>query len=265
LGNAALYILGSGPVALASGFAALAAWSLCRDPSARRLLVVLPLGVLLVLWNPWTALFVATHLTSVPAYYRVLWLLPIPAMLAIVLCSPLSVLRAPVAVRVSGALGLVAAFVAFAPTLYTFSPSNFARLDPLGLKVPEAEYQAARELAARVPPRSRVLAPEPVALWVVTLPRHPYPLLVRELYLRVLSRHLTPEERRLRSSLARYVDGRAHSGLGAELLARAIDRYELAGVCLKRAGLSADAIRRVLASHGFTLDYQDQRYEIWVR
>lgn len=39
-------------------------------------LSITPVLMLLVLWNPWTGRFIAEHVTTVPTYWRVFWLIP---------------------------------------------------------------------------------------------------------------------------------------------------------------------------------------------
>jgi hypothetical protein len=261
------YMLGSGAVAFASLVAVLCAWVFCRDPISRRICIVLPLGVLLFLLNPHVALLLAENVTGPPTFYRVLWVLPIPAFLALVLTAPLGLEhpRAPFAARLGLSALATAAFVVLAPELHALSPRNYVRWEPLGLKVPPAEYRVAEQLSARVPQGSWILAPEPVSLWVGTIHRHPYALVSRIHYLKILRAHYEPAEWQLRIALTQYVGGRWHSPQGPALLARGIEHFDLAGVSLLSALPWAGEIRRVLRDHGFQPSYSDGRYEVWTR
>jgi hypothetical protein len=100
---------------------------------------------------------------------------------------------------------------------------------------------------------------------VGTIHRHPYALVSRIHYLKILRAHYEPAEWQLRIALTQYVGGRWHSPQGPALLARGIEHFDLAGVSLLSALPWAGEIRRVLRDHGFQPSYSDGRYEVWTR
>lgn len=261
------YMVGSGPVAFACFSAVLSAWAFVRDPLARRVCLLFPLGTLALLFNPFTGMWIAGHLTAFPTYYRVLWLIPVPALLAVILASPLELGRGrlPAPIASGAAAALTAAFLLFAPELYALSAENHVRVEPFALNVPPAELRAARAVVDHVPEGRHVLAPEAVGLWIVTLQRHPYPLAPRAHYLNIMREHFDPQERQLRLALTQYVAGLWRSANAPLLLAQSLQRFDLAGVMWASGVPWSAEIRRVLAGGGFRIAYEDGRYELWVR
>jgi hypothetical protein len=261
------YMIGSGPVAFACGVATLGAWSLAPSGPGRRISVVLALGFLLLL-NPFFPLFVAEHVTGVPTYYRVFWLLPMPAWFALLLCAPLLLAEAlalPRNVALGACAALAAAFLALAPALHLFERDNFVRFEPLGLAVPPEEFAAARALAAAASRRGFVLAPESVGMWVVTQNGYPHPLVPRLHYLSIQRSLVEPAEWNRRTALTLYMDGRWHGDGAPQLLADAIARYPLQAVALERRVAWAEEIRGVLAAQGLAPAWASERFEVWKR
>jgi len=253
---------GAGPLSAACLFAVLVAWVVCRTPVTRRLSAVFPLGVLLVLMNPWTALGVAHGVTGGPTYWRVLWVLPLPALLGVLLTAPLAwpERRVPRRARAAAALLLAACAVTLVPTRFGLSAESLARWEPLGLDVKVSSYRPAEALVAHVPARSNVLVPAGISTWVTTFHRHPYPLVSRTAYL--IGRGLEDEARRLR--LYWLVSGQSQPNVRSTLR-RGIEDYDLTGVCFRPETDTSDAIRRVLIAMGFERVYADPAAETWVR
>jgi len=253
---------GAGPFSAACFLAVLVAWVVCRNPVTRRLSVVFPLGLLLVLLNPWTALGVAHGVTGGPTYWRVLWVLPLAALLGVLLTAPLAWPdpRVPLRARAAAALLLTACAVTFVPTRFGLSAESRTRWEPLGLDVKVPSYRPVEALVAHVPPRSNVLVRASVSSWVTTFHHHPYPLVSRTAYL--VDRGLEDEARRLR--LYWLVSGRSQPNVRS-VLRRGIEDYELTGVCFRPESDTSDAIRRVLVSMGFERVYANDLAETWVR
>jgi hypothetical protein len=243
-------------------FAVLVAWVVCRKTPAQRLCAVFPLGVLLVLLNPWTALALAHGVTGGPTYWRVLWVLPLPALLGVLLTAPLgqSGRRLGRRARVAATLLLCLCFVTIAPTRFGLFGSGVEYWQPLGLKVKRLHYEPAAAMAAHAPPRSHVLLPTGVSTWMPTFHHHPYPLVSRSAYL--VDRGVADEARRL--MLHGLVTGRAHPN-APFLLRRAIEDYDLSGVCFRREIDAAEAFRRTLTALGFERIHTNEVYETWVR
>ncbi len=257
-GHALGAVLGNGPAASAALLAALAAGCLARGGLERRFALIFPLGFLLVFWNPWTAAWLAEQLTGVPTYWRVFWVLPLPALVGMALSAPL---RLP-SRRLGAALALLLAGVAlfWAPSRSTLSPANRVRLGAPGLKVPPAAFTAARTLARHAGSDAQVLAPYPVASWLSTLHHHPLPLAVRRDYLLSLRQRLGEAEVVRRGRLVALVGGGGDPD-DASLLAAAAASGELAAVCL--AAEAPGAARRALEQADFERVEVVEGFEIW--
>lgn len=254
-------VYGTGTLSALALVATATAWAACRGERARRLCIVFPLGTLLLVFNPATALFVAERVTGGATYWRVLWALPVPLFCALLLSAPARYLPG----RVLGpllSLLLTAGFVAAA------SPEPFGkgiRWEFLGLKTPgPSAYGAALHLRDAVTAGSRVLAPSGVATWVVSLHDHPYPLALRPNWLGAQEARLGAVETERRRQLLRFVTGYPVAN-GAALLRESLARDELSGVVVYRPGINAEASRGVLRAAGFRADFENEEYEVWVR
>jgi hypothetical protein len=253
-------VLGGGPFAALSLYVVLSAAAFSRSVIGRRVALVFALGSLAFLLNPYLATWVARSVTGGATYWRVLWVLPIPVLLGVLLTTPLATRRRPALALGASAL-LTAAFLWWIPSDYTTARGGFRFL---GLKVMPEAYETARRLQLEVPAGSNVLVCRTVALWVPTVPGHPYPLVSRETYLEPLRARLGDEEIDMRVKLYRLVSGQAVED-SAELLRRGIETFDLRGIVFGRLTDEAQAVHPFLEGEGFELRAVDAHYEIWVR
>jgi len=268
LAEALRLFLGDGRLALFGAFAWLAGWACCPPGLGRRFAIAAPLGVSLVLLDPWTENWVRAHVTG-GSHWRALWSLPLPLLATFVLMAPLR-LPGPGALRGAAcALGL-ALFAGLVPPMSALHPGNGSpesyrvRLGWPGLKVPEPAYRWARALHESVPPGERVLAPEEISTWLPTFPRPTHPLLVRSLYLWAQREELGEEEAALRAFLTRYVAGGEEGPKAAAVFRAGLADLGVHGVCLRNSPRAGEA-RRILGAAGFARRLGSVDYEIWTR
>ncbi len=263
-GQAARAVLGGGPAGALLLFVATGAWAFAREPRARRV-CGFGAAATLVLWNPFFADAVAAHLTSPATYWRVFWLLPLPALAAIVLAAPVEWQTGARshAVTVAMAALLLGGLVLSEPRAFALSADNTVRLGAPGWKVPPRAFAAARTIVDAAAPSETVLAPESVAPWIPTLPGHPAALVVRREYLPTLHPVLGEAELRRRMRLMRLVSGRG-TAKDRPLLERAA-ADELHVVCLSQANPDWPALASILRSAGFQKILQDADYQVWRR
>lgn len=260
-------VIGPGLPGAFALFAAFGAWAFAERAVARRLCAFSAAATLL-LWNPFAASFVAAHLTSAPTYWRILWLLPVPAMIAVVLTAPIERGLPPksaAAIVIAATILLFGASVAFTPKALAPSAANLVRVAAPGWKVPPSEFDAARAIAEASSPTDRVLAPKLVAPWVPTFSGHPTPLVVRIEYLPVLYAALGPEELARRMHLMRLVSGDRHSSRAEAMLRAVILEDGLAIVCLANAAKRWPNVTRILVETGFQKIHANADYEVWKR
>ena len=259
-------VLGQGPLALAILLVTVGGWVVARTPTQHRLLTVFPLGFL-ALWSPYWAHWLAENLTHPWIYWRVFWILPVPALLGIVLTAPLEWIPkrlAPASATTAACLAVAAGVFWWGSSVHTLSPANDVRLAPPSWKVPPAEISAACALTELVPAGARVVAPSEVETWIVTLRHHPFPLIVREHFVTQMSAYLGDEEIGRRIQLVRLVASAPAPPNGGTLLQEAIENYSLGGVCLTEGALNPD-IRDALREAGLRRGAQTQGFEIWSR
>ena len=260
-------VLGKGPSGAAVLASALAAWAAAPTAILRRVTGLFVLGFALLIWNPFTADRVAAMLTSPQTYWRVFWLLPLPAFAAAVVTWPLELARGRTPAWLAGGATLLLAVTLFgvAPMRHALSTSNGVEIDTPGWKVPAAEWAAARAIAAHASSGELVLAPLAVSPWIPIARDHPQPLVVRPPYLRLIYRFVGAEEMNRRLRLARLVSGEQTFAHAGDALARAIDEYPLAAVCVARETERWPELRTVLERSRLTLVSSEAPYEVWAR
>jgi hypothetical protein len=257
---------------LAFGVAAwLAGWAFCRRDLGQRFAVVVPLAVTAVLLNPLIGSWVVGNVTS-SSYWRVMWVMPLPILMAFLLIAPLRLAQGRrSAWLASGAtVALGAAFALLVPAYSALSERNVGstgiplRVQKPSLKVGEAALRWARLLNDSVPPGSAVLAPDYISVWVPTLHDPARPIEVRPSYLRMHRDALGTDDIELRHWMTLYTYGEAdYPGVAADFR-RALDRYDIQAVVLRRSPRLAEA-REILRRAGFHSGPRDLIHEIWLR
>ncbi|TDJ21936.1 MAG: hypothetical protein E2O69_00650 [Deltaproteobacteria bacterium] len=212
-----------------------------------------------------------------PTYWRNLWALPVPLLLALVLVAPLGWVDA---VRGSGtearlgraaawigpALGLLLA-VALAigvPRYTALSPRNNVELHFPSLKVEPVEYDWAKLLTHSVPPGSVVVAPLSITPWLATFHDRVQPLVVRPMYLDRHRSQLGTETANHRLLMTLFVAGKSKRSDAARWFADGLRVFDVRAVCLKRSKATPRA-RAILQRSGFRPYQHSEAYEIWIR
>lgn len=273
-------MLGTGALALACLAAVFLAWAFQPPGLARRFAIVVPGAVLLLLLNPWWTEWTSRHLTG-PSIWRAMWALPVPVLLALVLASPPARRRGGGA-RLAAVLA-TAAFVLLVPPFPALSEANNTAFAlPGAAKLRSRRYEVAEELVRLAPPRSMVVAPQKVALWIPSFHHHPFVPVARELYLQRIEAELGPEEVTRRMLLAETVSAhetdieerikatpgyrqRRRERNDVERFRDGLARYDVSGVCVNKWAPTLKAVRKVLRETGFELRADVRGYEIWIR
>lgn len=261
-------VLGNAHLRLFAVAAILVAWAVSGRGLARRLALVFPLASFLVVLNPYIDRWVMANLTG-PFYWRALWALPVPVLMALVLMVPLHLeQRRWRWVGRTACLLLLAAYGVLVPSYSGLSSENESsgssladpalRLGYPKLKVDPIAYRLAAALNQAVPAGSYVVAPHAVNMWIPTFHGHAYPLKVRR-YLK-----LENDSLRERREMIGYVAG-GGSKRAPAVFREGLDRYSVQGVCL-RDSERADEARAILIAAGFRRTARElEDYEIWVR
>jgi hypothetical protein len=261
-------VLGQGPACWLTLFVALGSWCVAPSALARRFCAGFPLAFLLVFLNPFTANWIASHVTSGPTYWRVFWVLPLPVLMTLMLSAPLTLRERSQRRWIAPCLSLAAAAVAlvWVPATPALSRANRVHLDWPGWKVPEQAFAAARAAARHVAPGAAILAPRDVAPWIPTLHGHPHPIVVRMAYLPSLEGHLEHRELERRVDLFRLVSGDLRPPHADALLAEAVRDYPLEAVVLTRdAVLRWPDLPRTLEHTGLQPVLRNDSFEVWAR
>ncbi|MBW2401950.1 MAG: hypothetical protein JRG80_22305, partial [Deltaproteobacteria bacterium] len=158
LENALRFTLGHENLLIFGITAMLLSWAVSPRGLAQRFAIALPFAAWLVLLNPYMDHWVGANVTG-PSYWRAMWSLPIPILMALLLIAPLHVGRSPGRRALSRAafiLGCIA-FLVFVPEFSAFSERNHGagnvgiRIGRPRRKVPDDLYRWASELNSSVP------------------------------------------------------------------------------------------------------------------
>jgi hypothetical protein len=262
LERSATYVLGDSRLRLAVLGLLLWGWWASPEPAVRRLHLSFAAAAALVLVNPALVELLSTKVTGVFTYWRIAWVVPVPLLAGCLLSSPVARVRGRRGPLLAAALS--AAVLAAVTTQPVVGGDTGARLQAPGLKV-DPGYAVARELVERVPAGSTVVAPREVSAWITTFPHHPYPVIARREYLRIVADALEPEELKLRihATVAAREPGR-HRLADRRLLAL-VDREPVAGVVIAAPSPEPGELEDALHDRGFGLAWSGRGYRIWVR
>lgn len=251
------YVAGPGPHRWALAALALAAPVLAPAGLARRW-ALLTGGVFLFLYNPLLGPWTALNLTSPSNFYRVFWLLPLPAFAGLAALAAAD----PVGERWRRGLGTALLLAALVPSKWALSQANGVRLGWPGFKMP-VEFSFVQEVNAALP-RGRVLGPTEVSQWLVTERGHAYPLLVKEIFFDEIHRHLTEGDLARRRALMDHVGGERPARLGSPEFRAGLKEYAPGGVVLYAPLPWAAEIRGDLAAAGYAPRLSRFGYELWM-
>ncbi|MEM1203496.1 MAG: DUF6077 domain-containing protein [Acidobacteriota bacterium] len=263
LANAVSYVLGRGGLMWAAPVMVALAWWASPPGLGRRVAIVFPVGFFLVFFNPWTAHWFASKATGSYVYWRVFWILPLPAYMAMVLTIPLT-LRGSIPwawLRRGITAAVVGAFLFWIPGTWMLSEGNGVTVAPFRLKA-GFQREVAEQLVAHVEPGATVLAPVDVAPWVTTFHDHPHPLVVRRQYLRG---DLGRGEVLSRWKVARWVSGQEKRPRVFRAFQRSLFKYGVTGVCFRRRIPDYQRTVTFLTVNGYERDFAKWGYEVWTR
>ncbi len=258
-------VLGDARLRRAAIACVLIAWVASSSALARRFALFAPLAVALVLLQPSASSWVVANATG-ESYWRSLWALPVPVLIALTLLAPLS-FEAAWRRRWLGPAAwvfLLGAFALLAPGRRGPSLENGVRLGWPSLKVEPVAYAWAAELTASVAPGSVVAAPSDVGVWLATFHQRAFPLFVRELYLDPYRSQLGDGDLALRRWMTAIAGGDVSGPAPPRIFRDGLERFQVRGVCL-RVTPGAEPIREVLRAAAFRLHVQQRDHEIWVR
>ena len=263
--NALVIVLGNSRLLLFGVAVVLCGWVFAPTGLARRFAAVFPLAVLLLFANPYTAVWVANNVTGSITYWRSLWALPVPTIMALVLTSPLAlgVSSSRPLTRRALWMVLLAVFALLVPRYSGLSKANRVRLGSPSLKVPHTAYRWAAVVNQSVPPGSHVAVPSKIEPWIVTFHHHAYPLVVRY-YLRPWPNTMSYEEILDRIAMRNFLDAPERVDGSPQQFRDEIERYKPQAVCLVSSP-HGETARTILRQSGFRMTLARKGYELWLR
>jgi len=273
-------ILGTGHFELAALGAMLLLVACASGDRLRRFAIVVPLGALLTVANPYLEEWVRSLVTG-PSHWRTIWAIPFPILLGLLVASPLA------GVRWGGTLTARALYVAAllfvlllphstplsspGPKLSVFTRPwsergrfpHHVRFGWPGPKVDPAAYRYALKLANAAPAGARVVAPEPVALWLGTIHDAPVPVSDRKLYMTARTRQLGAAEVKRRKRLNKFSAAPALKPKRIEAFREGLREYEVHAILIRP--IKGDGpLRALLRDDGFELAQKGGLLDLWI-
>jgi hypothetical protein len=245
--------------------ALLASWIVLKQ-SNQKWLLLLPLVLLIMPFNPWLSQGISANVTSAATYWRILWAVPLPLMLAVLIVGSVAAVCDRVTRQFYPLIFpvILSLLILLALPGTTLSQQNGTKLGMPGLKVEPDEYATAQSANQITPAGTTVLATEQVAPWLATTPGHPKPLVVRELYLNLLQPDLGQAETQQRLALLSYVSGKSNHENDRQLLVHSINQRCIGTIIIAADSPSQQNIANLLIPQKFDL-VQNNKYQIWTR
>jgi hypothetical protein len=231
-------------------FALLASPFLVRERVVRWKLMVVALVSLLVPLNPFIFKLLS-RLTTREVVWRILWSVPIVAMVAGAMVNAIDRASERWGNRGRAVAGFaVLCIFAYLSQYSSFAPSNGVSFSLAPLKVRVRDWETARAAIAATPSPAALLAPEDVAVWVPTFVHRPLLISVREFYDQHTGVQMPPEEATDRRELRELVSGLEFPRQREQELLNALARYQV-GLILTTA-TTAIRLQDVLAERGYS-------------
>jgi len=231
-------------------FGLLASPFLVRERAVRWKLMVVALVSLLVPLNPFIFKLLS-RLTTREVVWRILWSVPIVAMVAAAMVSAIDRASEQWGKRGRAVAGFaVLCIFAYLSRYSSFAPSNDVSFSLAPLRVRVRDWETARAAIDGTPPTAALLAPEEVAVWVPTFVHRPSLISVREFYDQHTGVQMPPEEATDRRELRELVSGQEFAPQREQELLNALAHYQV-GLILTTA-TAAIRLQDVLAEHGYS-------------
>ncbi len=227
------------------------AWCLLKDRACRRWVLGFLLGFMLTCINPFLDEFWGGHVTAKYLVWRLLWVVPLPVFLALLVTEALAG-----GWQKSWAQRGICCFMALVIILMYVRDNplqdqkyHHIELKP-GLKVKQPYYDVAKRVTQMATKGTPVLVPYPVALWVPTFRQHPYPPVARRHYtegvLAVFASWVDTRELRERLALYDYISGKSYNERSGALLERWLREKKIAVVAVPRNHKGLSELSRIL-------------------
>jgi len=276
-------ILGTHHFELAALAAIFLLFACVRSDALRRFAIFVPLGALLTVANPYLEEWVRASVTG-PSHWRVVWAIPFPMLLGLLIATPLSgdAIGWERRARFAVVAALLLAFAIFVPRSTPLSrPGGYFTVRPRpwtergrfphhlsfgvpGPKVDPVAHRFATLLANAVPGDARVVAPESVSLWLGTLHHAPSPVSDRFLYMKARRRLLGNEEVKRRNMLTLYAAYPVLQPGALRTFADGLHTYDIRAILIRPTPKDG-ALHRLLRAEGFRLRYRSRFLDLWVR
>jgi hypothetical protein len=243
--------------------ALLAAPFLARNGRWRRRLIILVLAYFLVALNPFTFKLLS-RFTTRDAVWRVLWCMPVAGIVAMATVRAFEAVAERWGKRgiIIAALPLLWGLVYLVP-YSSLASSNGDAYSLRPLKVNAPDYAAARDAIAATPPKTSVLAPANVAVWIPTFV-HRVPIVsVRDIYDEEMGTHLAPEDARMRRELRELVSGKEFPPEQREALLNALPVYSVGLIITTEP--AADQLGESLSKRGYSRIRESAGYAFFRR
>ena len=235
-----------------------------RGYRRRRLYALTALVFVGLVLNPWLGEFLSKNVDKALAW-RLLWAVPfvISASIALVGLAALLAEQVPRLKYHVVVLMMLVAVLALSGQ-WSVSSSNQVAIAFPRFKVEPDAHQLAEEIVRRAPRRSTIYAPAGIAEWISTFRMHPYPLIVRPLYLKFkpVRKHVGRVEIDRRERVVDFLQGDDKERAAVEFFQSQLLRDRPAFVVYDSGVEMAPVISGVLGAAGYVGEKRDI-YRLW--
>jgi hypothetical protein len=236
------------------------------DNRRRKLYALTTLYFVVGVLNPWTAPFIAKMLDAA-LQWRLFWSVPFVISASISLTGLTTILanklRTP---ERHFALPFILIAILLLSTQLSISPGNQVVFAFPRYKVEPSDHALAAEIVHDAPKRSTIYAPNTVSAWITTFRQHPYPLIVRHMYLDFgqIRNHFGEPELQRRKRVINFLEGNDTNPSTIAFFQEQLASDRPAFVAYENRVDSENAIYQVLTEAGYVGERRGN-YWLWKR
>lgn len=236
------------------------------DNRRRKLYALTTLNFVVGVLNPWVAPFIAQML-DVALQWRLFWSVPFVISASVSLTGLTTILadklRTP---ERYFALPITLIALLLLSTQWSIAPGNQVVFAFPQYKVEPSDHALAAEIVHNAPKRSTIYAPNTVSGWITTFRQHPYPLIVRHMYLDFgqIRNHFGEPELQRRKRVINFLEGNDTNPSTIAFFREQLANDRPAFVAYESRVDSENAIYEVLADAGFVGERRGI-YWLWKR
>ena len=204
-------------------------------------------------------------ITGPSPYWRILWILPMPTLLAISFTSPIikiKIFNSHTYLKTGLTVFSIILLFYFLKVPSTLSSSNRTILHWPKYKMDNKNFELSKKVIKTANKENFILAPNSISYIIATFPGHPPLFAVRSDYLDYLSPWIKKEEYILRKDVFEYISGYHRTKISNSLLEQALNSYDIDFILINQNNPWAQEINDLIVKYNYIL-MEDNYYYVW--